>query len=157
MAAPIITIVNNADVTVATWDCGTVQANNDSSILEISIWNNRGGNVAVSDLRDASLTTLDIDGGSSSDIVAGKWVQVNVPAMDGNNNTWTAIGGSTIKYLRADSLNSSAGYVINGTANDGIKANSSANVCTARLKVHVPLNAMPGSRTWKTRLNGSYV
>lgn len=157
MSAPSITIVNDSDVTVASWDCGTVQANSDSAILTILVWNNRGGSAALSDLKDASITTLDIDGGSSSDVVAGHWVQVNVPGIDGDMTTWTSIGGATVKYLRADSLTSADGNVIRGVANDGTVANGKANYCTCRLKAHVPLNATPGTKTWKTRLNGYYV
>lgn len=155
MAAPIITIVNKAGTTIANWDCGTVQANNDSATLEILIWNNKGNSTAVSDLKDASLTTLDIDGGISSDVVQGKWVQVHVPSMD-NEGTWTQIGGSTLKYIRADGCNSSDGYVIKGGANDG-SSSATTNFSTCNLKVHVPLNATPGVKTWKTRLNGYYV
>lgn len=157
MSAPIITIVNDADMTIANWDCGTVQANNDSAILTVRIWNNKGQSSAVSDLKDASLTTLDIDGGVSSDVVSGKWVYVNAPQVDGNESTWTQVGGATLKYIRADGLNSSDGYTIRGTANDGNLTNSKANYATCRLKVHVPLNATPGVKTWKTRLNGYYV
>ena len=157
MAAPSITIVNDADVTVASWDSGTVQANTDSAILKIHIWNNRGGSSALSDLKDASITTLDIDGGSSSDVVAGKWVQVNCACVDGSETVWQAVGGTTVKFIRADSLNASDGYVIRGTTNDGTFSNSKANYSTCRLKVHVPLNATPGTKTWKTRLNGYYV
>jgi putative cofactor-binding repeat protein len=157
MAAPSITIVNDSDITVASWDCGTVQANSDSTILTILVWNNRGGSTALSDLKDVSITTLDIDGGSSSDVVAGKWVQANVPGIDGNNTTWTAIGGTTVKYLRADALAAADGNVIRGIANDGTFTNSKSNYCTCRLKAHVPLNATPGTKVWKTRINGYYV
>jgi putative cofactor-binding repeat protein len=157
MAAPSITIVNDSDITVASWDCGTVQANSDSTILTILVWNNRGGSTALSDLKDVSITTLDIDGGSSSDVVAGKWVQANVPGIDGNNTTWTAIGGTTVKYLRADALAAADGNVIRGIANDGTFTNAKSNYCTCRLKAHVPLNATPGTKVWKTRINGYYV
>jgi putative cofactor-binding repeat protein len=157
MAAPSITIVNDSDITVASWDCGTVQANSDSTILTILVWNNRGGSTALSDLKDVSITTLDIDGGSSSDVVAGKWVQANVPKVDGNNTTWTAIGGTTVKYLRADALAAADGNVIRGIANDGTFTNAKSNYCTCRLKAHVPLNATPGTKVWKTRINGYYV
>ena len=157
MAAPSITIVNEFDTTIASWDCGTVQANTDSGILTMTIWNNRGGGTATSDLKDVSITALDVDGGSTTDVVAGKWTQVNVPAVDGNSTTWTAVGGSTTKMLRADGLASSDGSVIRGTVNDGSLASSKPNYVTCRLKVHVPLNAQPGTKDWKMRLNGYYV
>lgn len=157
MPAPSITVVNDVDASISNWDCGTVQANFDGPILEIKIWNNRGGSNALSDLKDVSITTLDIDGGASTDVVAGKWVQVNVPEIDGDLTTWTAIGGTTTKQLRADGLLPADGAVIRGVANDGTYSNAKTNYCTLRLKVHVPLNAQPGGKTWKTRLNGYYV
>ena len=157
MSAPSIIVVNGSDATVASWDCGTVQANNDSGILDIVIWNNRGGGTALSDLKDVSITALDVDGGSSSDVVAGKWTQINVPTVDGDTSTWTQIGGATTNALRADGLASSVGSVIRGTANDGSLVGSKVNYCSARLKVHVPLNATPGTKTWKMRINGYYV
>lgn len=155
MAAPIITIWNTDGQQVASWDCGTVQANNYSAVLSLKIWNNKSGASDVSDLQGVSITTLDIDGGSSSDVVAGKWVQVNVPAMDGEN-VWSSIGGTTVKSLRADALSGDSGYIIRGTQNDGT-SNATTNYCTVNLKAHVPLNATPGTKTWKTRINGYYV
>lgn len=157
MAAPSITIVNDSDQTVANWDAGTVQANNDSAVLTILIWNNRGGGSALSDLKECTITSLDIDGGASSDTVAGKWVQVNVPSIDGNQTTWTQIGGATTKNLRADGVQAADGFIIKGTTNDGSKANAKPNYCTARLKIHVPLNANPGTKSFKMRINGYYV
>lgn len=157
MSAPSITVVTDADATVASWDAGTVQANNSSAVLSLVIWNNRGGTSALSDLKDASITTLDVDGGSSSDVVSGKWVQVNVPSIDGSTTVWSQIGGDTVKYLRADGLTSSDGSVIRGTANDGSITGSKVNYCKVNMKAVVPLNATPGTKNWKTRLNGYYV
>lgn len=157
MAAPSITVVNDLDQTVANWDAGTVQANNDSAILTLLIWNNRGGQTALSDLKECTITSLDIDGGSSSDVVSGKWVNVNVPSIDGNQTTWTQVGGATTKSLRADGVQAQDGFIIKGTTNDGNKNNSKPNYCTARLKVHVPLNATAGTKTYKLRINGYYV
>lgn len=157
MAAPSISVISDQDQTVANWDAGTVQANNDSAVLTILIWNNRGGSTALSDLKDCTITSLDTDGGSASDVVSGKWVNVNVKSIDGNTTTWTAVGGPTTKSLRADGVEAADGYIIKGTANDGNKNNSKVNYCTVRLKVHVPLNATPGTKNWKMRINGYYV
>lgn len=156
-SAPIITVVTDTDQTVANWDIGTIQSNNDSSVLTILIWNNRGGATATSDLKDCSITSLDVDGGSSSDVVSGKWVNVNIQSIDGNTTTWTQVGGSVVKALRADGVTASDGNMIKGTTNDGNKTTSKVNYCTARLKLHVPLNAVSGARSWKMRINGYYV
>lgn len=157
MAAPSITIVNESDQTASNWDAGTIQANTDSAVLALRIWNNKGGNTAVSDLKECNVTILDMDGGSSSNPVAGKWLQINVPRVDGNTTVWTAIGGTTTKSIRADGLGASDGYTIRGTTNDGSVSNGTPNYCTIRLKIHVPLNAVAQSYSCKMRINGYYV
>lgn len=159
MAAPSLTVVDSTDQSVVNWDVGVCQANNDSAILTILVWNNRGGGAALSDLKDANITSLDVDGGSSSEVVAGKWVRINSPVVDGNNTTWTQVGGSTVKYIRADGLSSADGNTISGAVNDGNKntASSKKNYSTVNIKVHVPLNANPGIKNFKMRINGYYI
>ena len=157
MAAPSISIVNEQDQTIANWDAGTIQANNDSTVLTMRVWNNRGGGTAVSDLKECTVTSLDTDGGASSDVVSGRWIQVNVNSVDGNTTTWTQVGGTTTKSIRADGVPVSDGYIIKGTTNDGSTNNSKTNYCTIRVKIHVPLNATPGTKTCKLRINGYYV
>ena len=159
MAAPSITVVNaSSNTTQTNWSCGVVKANNSSAVLTIQIWNNRGGTVALADLRDASITALDIDGGNSSDPVANKWLHVNVPEMDGTSS-WTAIGGTTTKFIRGDGVSSSEGNIIKGTINDGNAGTtaSKANFTTVNLRVDVPVNATPNTYNFKTRINGYYV
>lgn len=156
MVAPQLTVVDTNDVPVTTWDNGVVQANTSSNILEIIIWNNRGVDTAVADLKEASITALDMDGRSITELVQGKWVHVNVPELDGNRTTWTRVGGTTAKMLRADGLGVSSGYVIKGTANDGNKETeaSKVNYCTVRLKTVVPAGTSAGIRDYRIRING---
>ena len=108
---------------------------------------------------DVSITSLDVDGGASSDIVAGKWVRINCPTVDGNASTWTQVGGSTVKFLRAVGVAAADGNIIKGTVNDGIAntIGSKVNYTEINIKVHVPLNAVPGTKSWKMRLTGYYV
>ena len=160
MAAPSITVVNaSTNATQTNWSVGVVKANNDSSTLQILIWNNRGGSTTLADLRDASITSLDTDGGAASDPVANKWLKVNAPNMTEVASAWTAVGGTTTKMIRADGLSSSDGNVIKGTANDGnaSTAASKANYATINLKVSVPISATPNTYNFKTRINGYYV
>ena len=158
MAAPSITVVDTSDRTVTTWDNGTVQAQNYSAVLSIRVWNNRGGAVTLSDLKDVTVTALDTDGGATSDVVTGKWVQINCPRIDGNTTTYVAVGGSTVRYLQADGVARSEGYTIKGTANDGLASTtaSKVNYSTANMRVYVPVNANPGTRNFKIRSNGWY-
>ena len=157
MAAPVLTVVDTRDTPVSSWDNGVVQASQESSVLTIIIWNNRGNEVSVSDLKDASITALDIDGRAVTEVVADKWVRVNVPAMDNSENVWVPIGGSTVRMLRADGLNESAGYTIKGSSNDGLIANSSENYCVVRLKTVVPSGVSAGIRDYKLSIRGYFV
>jgi hypothetical protein len=156
MAAPSITVVDTSDRTVTNWDAGVVQANNESAVLTILIWNNRGGSVALSDLKEANITSLDTDGRAVTDIITGKWIRINVPSIDGNTTTYTPVGGATVKNIRADGLGSTDGYVLKGTANDGIAANSRNNYSTVNLKIKIPAGVTAGIRDYKIRINGYF-
>jgi hypothetical protein len=159
MAAPSITVVNAAtNTTIPNWSVGVVKANNSSTVLSIQIWNNRGGSTDLADLRDASITSLDIDGGNSSDPVANKWLHVNVPEMDGASS-WTPVGGTSTKFIRGDTVTATEGNIIKGTANDGNASTtaSKVNYTTVNLRVDVPVNATPNTYNFKTRINGYYV
>ena len=154
MTAPVLTVIDTRDVPVTNWDNGVVQASQESAVLTIIIWNNRGNDVSVADLKDANITALDIDGRAISEVVANRWCNVNVPAIDNSENIWTPIGGNITKMLRADGLNESAGFTIKGSANDGLTANSSENFCTVRLKTIVPSGVSAGIYDWRIRLSG---
>ena len=156
MAAPSITVVDTSDRTVTNWDAGVVQANNESAVLTILVWNNRGGSVALSDLKEANITSLDTDGRAVTDIITGKWIRVNVPSIDGNTTTYTPVGGATVKNIRADGLGATDGYVLKGTANDGIAANSRNNYSTVNLKIKIPSGVTAGIRDYKIRINGYF-
>jgi hypothetical protein len=159
MAAPSITVVKaSTNTTITNWPVGVVKANNSSTVLSIQIWNNRGGSTDLADIRDASITSLDTDGGNSSDPVANKWLHVNVPQMDGASS-WTGVGGTTTKFIRGDTVTASEGNIIKGTHNDGNATTtaSKANYTTVNLRVDVPVNATPNTYNFKTRINGYYV
>jgi hypothetical protein len=156
MAAPSITVVDSSDRTVTNWDNGVVQANAESAILQIVIWNNRGGTTDLSDLKEANITALDVDGRAITEVVTDKWVRVNVPVVDGSTGVWTPVGGTTAKSLRADGVDASEGYVIKGIANDGSLANSAENYCSCNLKTKVPAGVSAGIRNWKMRINGYF-
>lgn len=156
MAAPSLTVVDTSDRTVTSWDNGVVQANQESNILEVIIWNNRGGETSIADLKDANITALDIDGRAITEVVLGRWTKVNVPILDNSENVWTPIGGTTAKMIRADGLTDNDGFTIKGLANDGTLNNSKENYCRVRLKTQVPAGISAGVRDWKIRINGYF-
>jgi hypothetical protein len=154
---PQIAIYDATDTTlVSTWDIGTLKAQVPSDILVVNVWNNRGGLTTVSDLKEAFLMVLDNSGDTAVDDVArDKWIQVNIPSVDGSDDTWTPIGGTIGKDVRA---NAGVGEenIIKGTMNDGVAANSPENVATIRLRAVAPPNSDPGDKLFKVRLNGYY-
>ena len=153
---PLISIYN-IDHTAfqTTWDVGTIRATQPSPELVINVWNNRGGSNDVSDLREPTLAVLDANGlTADTPVPRDKWVQVNVESVDGNSNTWTAIGGNVTKVLRAN--NFVTDDVIKGTANNGDPTMYSQNVCTVKLRLVAPLNSDPGDFSFKVRLTAYF-
>lgn len=139
---------------VSRWEVGTVKAQEPSSVLTINIWNNKGQNYDVSDLKDCSMTVYDSSGTTyTEDVARDKWVEINVPAVDGDSITWTRIGGTDSKSIRANAGVSD--FSIQGTANDGTVSNS-ANFATVNLRINAPINSVPGNKTFKVRLTGYY-
>lgn len=155
MAGPSIALYdsNNSNI-VSTWNVGTVQAQVPSAELTVNIWNNKGGGTAVSDLRDCSITVLDSNGSTyTEDVARDKWVQINSQAVDGNTTTWTAIGGTTTKAVKANS--GVDDNTIKGTANAGTSINTE-NCATVKFRVNAPINSEPGTKNFKIRLTGYY-
>ena len=140
---------------VNTWDVGTLKAQKPSEVLTINIWNNKGGVTAVSDLKECYLMVLDSVGDTANDDVArDKWVQVNIPSIDGNSDVWKPIGGTHGKDVRANS--GMTENTISGMPNDGIAANSLENHCTIHLRVVAPPNSTPKDHYYKIRLVGYF-
>ena len=153
---PLIGIYNETNTALqATWDVGVVRAQIPSSELTINVWNNRNGTVAVSDLRDPMLAVLDANGlTSDTPVPKDKWVQVNVESVDGNTTTWTPIGGTATKLLRANSGVTTD--IISGDVNNGDPLLYPQNVCTTKLRIMAPLNSTPGDFSFKIRLTGYF-
>lgn len=162
MSAPVITIENYVTgEELSVWNVGAVKAGKKSDPLKLRIWNNKANATNISDLRGCTITTLDVGGGSSSDVVAGRWVKVNIPQIDGKDYysdetaPYAPIGGEQSRSLRADGLEETDGNVIKGTTTDA--PSDPTKFCTIVLFVEVEANAIPGTKNWKTRINGYYV
>ena len=156
MSAPVITLYNetHADL-IATWPIGTVKAQVPSDILTVHIWNNRNGSTDVSDLKDCTIGVYDANGSTANeDVAKDRWVQINVPSVDGTDTTWTRIGGETTKQIRANS--DVTDFSISGTQNNGVIGTSGRNFSTIRLRVNAPINSVPGNKSFKVRLIGYY-
>lgn len=163
MSAPVITLLAADQTTpVSEWHPGTVRAGTDSGILEVNVWNNKGGKTAVSDLIDASVAVKDGNGTDTGVVPANLWVQALVDstaAVDPKTSqkVYTAIGGTTVCPLRGQSVAATVGDVIKGTANDGTAANATDNFCNTKFKVALPINSVAGQQQFKIRFQGYYV
>jgi hypothetical protein len=162
MPQPIIGIYNaDSTATVNSWPIGEVNANSESPTLEVVIWNNKGGSTAVSDMKDCSVTCLDGDGGNTSEMTVGKWMNVLVNSTADTDSTsgkkiYSPIGGDDNRPLRAEGLTSSDGNVIKGTVNDGTMKNATTNHCKAKFMVKPPFNATEGEHDFRIRIEGFY-
>lgn len=161
MAQPIISVYDGTNTNkITSWAAGKVKANNSSAVVDWSIWNNRSGTTDVSDLIEASVTTLDDTGSAVSDPVVEKWVQVliNTTAeIEAGVKLFSPIGGEDgTRPLRSEGVLSKDGYIIKGTANDGSLANSLNNYSLASVKISVPDSAVADSYSIRLRIQGYY-
>ena len=162
MATPIITLLGSDQATaVSEWHVGTVKAGNDSAVLEVNVWNNKGGSAAVSDLIESTVAVKDGNGDDTGAVPAGLWVQTLIDTtadVDANSTKqYSKIGGQTTRPLRGNGILASAGDVISGAINDGTAANSGNNYCNCKFKVNVPQNSVSGTQQFKIRFQGYYV
>ena len=140
---------------VGTYDWGTIKAQTPTPVLTIQVWNNKNGKDDVSDLKEPQIEVLDSNGlTADTDVPKFKWVQVNIPSVDGNNSTWTPIGGTTTEMLMANG--GVTDNTIKGTINDGDPILYPQNVCTTNLRIEAPLNSTPGDFSFKIRLTAYF-
>ena len=155
MSSPVIALYDSTHTNLlSVWNAGTVKANDPSNPLVVNIWNNKSGTAAVSDLKDCVIGVYDSNGTTANDDVAkDKWVEINVESVDGDTTTWTKIGGSTTKQIRANS--GVTDFSIPGAANTGA-ATATTNYATIQLRINAPINSTPGNKQFKVRLTGYY-
>lgn len=160
MSQPVISIYNSGNTNAITaWDVGELTSQTDSSILSIVAWNNRGNTSEdVSDLRDAKLIVLDANGVTYSGAVAsGGWVKVNVPKVDGNSTSYTAVKDGNGKDLMGEGCTFSVdGYTLKGEKNNGVLTSNTKNACLINVKMNIPINSVADTYTFKIRITGYY-
>lgn len=139
---------NNVDI-ISKWDIGIIDAGTTSPEKTILIWNNRGGESAISDMQDAKITTTD-GAGDTMDVITGKWVSCRVDSITGDG--FTEIGGVDGKIINAKDQTSGT---IKGTENSA-HIDDTANYTKVTLKATPPLNAPAGKRSFRTRVSYYY-
>lgn len=134
------------------WAVGTVDAGSTSENSVFLIWNNRGGSTAISDAQGCTLTTKDVSGGDTGELVTDRWIWGRVDTM--SETTFTQIGGSTTKSIKAGGT-APAG-TIRGTANDGTIANSASNFAQVTLQARPSVTATAGNVSFLLRVQYTY-
>lgn len=162
MAAPEVSFYDKTGTNkIESWQLGEVDAGSETEALEFTIWNNKGGEEDVSNMKNVRITTVNSDGTEKGDVVTGKWVHVIVndddPSGDGKG---TPIGGNSaenqVKVWAEGVDKATDGYTIKGTKNDGVKAHSMENYANVKAWVSVPLNANEGEKPFIVRVPYSY-
>lgn len=162
---PNITIMDESgENRFTTWHIGVIKSLETTPDKVIKVWNNKGGTSAVSDLISTTITTLNVNGGTTDEqVVTDKWVKVCVDSVAEVDSTgikqFTPIGGTSsavVAYQNAtgDDL---ANGVIKGSANDGTEGNSPSNYSKITINMTPPLNATDGSHSFKIRVQGYYI
>jgi len=148
MASPLVQWYDVTNTTQKTeWQIGVVDAGSVSVDTTFLIWNNRGASTDVSDMTNCTITTKDVLGSNTGEVVVNKWIEARVDSM--NETQFTPIGGTTTKTVQAGG-STDAGK-IKGTANDG-SLGAVSNYAKLSLHANVPATATAGSFTFLTRI-----
>lgn len=153
MAAPIIEWYDQTNTFQETqWQIGTVDAGSISPDTTFLIWNNRGRSEAVSDMTNCTITTKDILGGNTGEVVEDLWIEARLNSIP--NDDFEKIGGTIVKPIQ-----SAAGVTgqISGAANDGTKENASSNFAEVTVRANVPATATAGNFSFLLRVQYQYV
>ncbi|MDR1701786.1 MAG: hypothetical protein LBR56_03310 [Sporomusaceae bacterium] len=163
MATPIVSWYNETNTNeVLNWTIGKVDAGTESAELRVLIWNNREGAAALSDMTNCTVTTKDLSGGNTTEVVTGKWIQAKCNSA--GDTAFEAIGGSqgvnmtsgllgTEKPVKASAAEAG---IISGAVNSGALTDT-ANYTDVSFKASVPLTATAGTTNFNLRLSYQYV
>lgn len=161
MAAPKVSFYDETGTNAITeWKIGEVDAGSETEHLKFTVWNNKAGSDAVSNMKNVRITVVNENGGESGGqgdvVVKENWVKVVV--NDQNADSPIAIGGTGHQAsVAAAGIDSATdGYIISGEANDGTKANSAKNYAKVEAWVSVPANADEGQKPFIIRVPYSY-
>lgn len=129
------------------WQIGVVDAGSVSVDTTFLIWNNKGQSSDLPNMTNCTITTKDILGSNTGEVVVNKWIEARVDSM--SESAFTPIGGNSVKIIQAGG-NAGVG-IISGTANDG-SIGASTNYAKVSLHANVPAQATAGSFTFLTRV-----
>ncbi|MBD8498877.1 hypothetical protein [Paenibacillus arenosi] len=149
MSAPFVQWYDGNNTKQQTeWPIGVVDAGTVSVGTTFMIWNNRQQSSDVSDMTNCTITTKDILGSNTGEVVTNRWIEARLS----NEGTFTPIGGAVTKSIHAEGAGTGR---IKGTKNDGSVA-AASNYCKVELHANVPATATAGNFTFLTRVAYQY-
>lgn len=140
---------------ISNWSIGVIDAGSVSPDTTFLIWNNRGGTADVSDMTNCTITTKDLGGNNNGDLITETWIEVRVDSM--NETSFSPIGGTVTRLIRAGGAAPPDNGVIKGTANNGIAATAENSFAKVTLHANVPADATAGNASFLTRVAYQYV
>jgi hypothetical protein len=75
MALPVLNFFTSTGVTVGSVDFGTISSGQESDNLNLEVWNNKGGTVAVDTARNVAITVRNSTAPTGEDPVSGGWIR----------------------------------------------------------------------------------
>lgn len=156
MPSPIVSwYKHDNSAEVLNWDLSVVDAGTISPEYNFLIWNNRGGSSNVSDMTSCTITTKDVLGGNTGEVVENKWIEAKCISLAVPDTEFTPIGGTAEHPIGASG--GVDNFVISGAANNGIKDNSLANFAEIVVRANVPALATSGQKNFLLRVIYHYI
>lgn len=132
----------NEDLTQTGWDVGVVKADSESDVLELRVWNNKGGTELASTMQECELYILDENEVKLQPIVTEGWLKGKCVSL--GDTDFKTINDTEV--LNIGSANSNTqDFEIFGDPNDGTEENT-ANYADVDLKFSVPFGATHGDK-----------
>jgi len=142
----------NVDLSVSGWTVGTVKASEESSVLALRVWNNRGGSELASSMQDCSLFILDSLDGKSEPIVTGGWLKGKCLSL--GDSSFIAL--DAVDVLEIGSQSHPTDTIIDGDINDGTDTNVS-NFSDIDLKFVPAFGATHGLKNFSVAIKYFFV
>jgi hypothetical protein len=148
MATPLVQWYDVSNTNQYTeWPIGVVDAGSPSKETTFLIWNNKGLGTDLSDMTNCTITTKDVLGSNTGEVVMNKWIEARVDSL--SETTFTPVGGTITKIVQAGGA-AGAGR-IKGTANDG-SLGALVNYAKVTMRANIPSTATAGNFTFLTRI-----
>lgn len=132
----------NVDLSVDGWDVGTVKADTESEVLQLRVWNNKGGEELASTMQECELFILDANEVRLQPIVTEGWLKGRCTSLGGAN--FTTIDDTVVLNIGSSESNNQD-FEIFGDINDGTEEDV-RNFADVDLKFEVPFGATHGEK-----------